>query len=93
MTAAATTKQMKKPIPVPSQTCHSSQHPWQVGEISLLIYLTSQLFVHFDVTIGTVKGLLEESKQDRNDDDCLKSLSKDNKEDGNRKDVYGHVDS
>lgn len=58
-----------------------------------MIHLTSQLFVHLDVTIGTVKGLLEESKQDRNDDDCLKRLSKDNKEDRNRKDVYGHVDS
>lgn len=57
-----------------------------------MAYLASKLLVHLDIAIGTVEGLLEESKQDRDDDDCLESLSEDDEEDRNRKDVDGHDD-
>lgn len=52
--------------------------------------LAPQVLVHLDVAIGTIKGLLEESKQDRDDDDRLEGLSKDNEKDGNRKDIDSH---
>lgn len=57
-----------------------------------MAYLASKLLVHLDIAIGAVESLLEESKQDRDDDDGLESLSEDDEEDGNRKDVDGHDD-
>ena len=57
-----------------------------------MAYLASKLLVHLDIAIGAVESLLEESKQDRDDDDSLESLSEDDEEDGNRKDVDSHDD-
>lgn len=53
-------------------------------------YLTSETLVYFDVTIGTVKGLLEKGEKDGDDDDCLETLSEDDEEDGNREYVDSH---
>lgn len=64
-----------------------------VGEsriASMGTHLASQALIHLDVAVGTMEGLLEEGKQDRDDDNRLKGLSKDNEEDGNRKDIDSH---
>lgn len=45
-------------------------------------YLRSQFLVYCTVGIGTIKRLLQKSEQDRDDDDRLQRLSKDDEEDG-----------
>lgn len=84
---------MKKPMPVPSQTYELCQYRelWK-NEGVCRLYLASKLPVHLDIAIGTIEGLLEEGKQDRDDDDGLESLSEDDEEDGDRKDVDSHDD-
>jgi hypothetical protein len=54
-------------------------------------YLLSELLVSDGVAIGSAKCLLQKCEKDRDDNDSLERLTKDDEEDGNGKDVFGHV--
>ena len=53
-------------------------------------YLTDEFLVDGLVAVGAVEGLLEEGEQDRDDDDGLKALTKDDEEDRDGEDVGSH---
>ena len=55
-------------------------------------YLLSKLLVSDGIAIRPAKSLLQKCEKNRDDDDCLESLAKDDEEDGDGKDIFGHVE-
>ena len=53
-------------------------------------HLSPQGFVHLDILARATEGLLEEGEEDRDDDDSLEGLSKDDEKDWDGENIYGH---
>lgn len=84
-------------MPVPSQTCERSvsvtglrTHLKPSVAISRAIYLASEFLVDLYISLRAVECLLEESKQNRDNDDSLEGLSKDDEEDWHSKNLRRH---
>jgi hypothetical protein len=56
----------------------------------MIAYLFDKPLVEDDISVGTVECLFQEGKKNRNDDNSLQSLSKDDKEDWHGKEVDSH---
>lgn len=54
-------------------------------------YLSDELLVRLDIALGAIKSLLEESKENRDNNDRLDGFSKDDEEHRNSKDAGGHL--
>lgn len=90
--AAATIRQMRKPIPVPSQIYMDVSVRLWISCCNGTAYLLAELFVDNGIATGTTKSLFEESEEDGDNDDGLKRLAKHDEEDGDGKDVDRHVE-
>lgn len=72
--------QMARPKPTPHQTCVAWSALLERLRETYYTDLSDELFVCCRISLGA-KGLLQESKQDRNDDACFEALSEADEED------------
>jgi len=54
------------------------------------LYLFDQLLIHSNISMRTIQRLLQEGKQDRDNDHSFQGLTEDDEEDGNGEYVDRH---
>jgi hypothetical protein len=82
---------MKKPRPVPNQTYgNPSTSLARLAIDGEATHLSNELFVDCFAVLPAIERLLQESKQNGDDDDCFEGLAEDDQEHRYCEDVDGH---